>query len=142
MPSGLADKRQALVDELSFIEDPYERFAYIIDLGKSHPAVADEFKRPMFEVEGCTSQLWLVPEYKEAKCYFHCNADAQIVKGIAAVVCNYYSGEAPQDVVDNEPDFLGELGITQHLSTSRRNGLSLIRTKIKKFAESCLAENG
>ncbi|MGB0369924.1 MAG: SufE family protein [Opitutales bacterium] len=140
MPSGLAEKRQALADELSFIEDPYERFAYIIDLGKQHPAVADEFKRPMFEVEGCTSQLWLVPEFREGLCHFHCDADAQIVKGIAAVVCTYYSGEEPQEIIDNEPDFLGELGITQHLSSSRRNGLGLIRQKIKAFAESCLRD--
>ena len=142
MASGLADKRQALVDELSFIEDPYERFAYIIDLGKQHKAVEEEFKRPMFEVEGCTSQLWLVPEYKESLCYFHCDADAQIVKGIAAVVCNYYSGEEPKEIIENEPDFLSELGITQHLSSSRRNGLGLIRTKIKSFAESCLKDKG
>ncbi|MEM7672361.1 MAG: SufE family protein [Verrucomicrobiota bacterium] len=140
MASGLESKRQTLADELSFIEDPYERFAYIIDLGKQHPAVADEFKKPMFEVEGCTSQLWLVPEFKEGRCHFHCDADAQIVKGIASVVCSYYSDETPKDVIENEPDFLGDLGITQHLSSSRRNGLGLIRQKIKSFAESCLNE--
>ena len=141
MASGLEQKRQELVDELSFIEDPYERFAYIIDLGKQHKAVDVAFKKTMFEVEGCTSQLWLVPEYKDSLCYFHCDADAQIVKGIAAVVCDYYSGEAPREIIDNEPEFLAELGITQHLSSSRRNGLGLIRKKIKNFAESCLREN-
>ena len=138
--SSMDQKRQELADQLSFIEDPYECFAYIIDIGKQHPSVDGEFKQPMFEVEGCSSQLFLVPEFKEGQCIYHCDADAQIVKGIAAVLCQFYSHEVPQDVIDAEPDFMADLGITQHLSPSRRNGLGLIREKIKNFAEACLEE--
>jgi len=100
--------------------------------------LADEYKIDTFLIEGCLSQLWIFPEFKEGKCYFHTDSDAAITKGTAALLCELYSGETPEDVLSLEPDFLADVGITQHLSPNRRNGLTNVRKKIKAYAELCL----
>jgi cysteine desulfuration protein SufE len=81
-----------------------------------------------------------VPEFKEGLCQFHSESDSAIVKGIASLLCDFYSNAKPEEVVKTDADFLGEVGITQHLSPNRRNGLSRIVESIQRFAESCLAQ--
>ncbi len=78
---------------------------------------------------------------KEAKLHFLADSNAAITKGTAALLCELYSGESPEDILSLEPDFLGEVGITQHLSPNRRNGLTNVRGKIKAYAELCLKNN-
>lgn len=134
----LAEKRDELVEDLSIIEDPQERFAYIIDNAKSKPALADEFKVDAFRIEGCQSRLWLVPRFEDGLCYFETDSDAVITKGVAGLLTQLYSGFAPADIVAMPPDFLAEVGITQHLTPNRRNGLSNVWNKIKAFAEHCM----
>lgn len=119
-------------------EDHFERFAYIIDRAKRHERVGDAFKIEAFQVEGCLSRLWVVPEFRDGKCYFRADSDAAITKGTAALLCELYSGETPEDVIALEPDFLAEVGVTQHLSPNRRNGLTNVRKRIKAYAELCL----
>ena len=86
------------------------------------------------------SQLWIVPAYKEGLCSFKSESDSAIVKGIASLLCDFYSNEKPDDIQKTDADFLSEVGITQHLSPNRRNGLSRIVESIQHFAKSCLAE--
>ena len=126
------------MEELMPFEDHFERFAYVIDRAKGHPPLEDEYKIDTFLIEGCLSQLWIFPEFKEEKCYFHTDSDAAITKGTAALLCELYSGETPEDVLSMEPGFLADVGITQHLSPNRRNGLTNVRKKIKAYAELCL----
>lgn len=136
---SIEEKRDALVDELSPFEDHFERFAYVIDRAKGHPPLDEQYKIDAFLIEGCLSRLWIFPEFKEGKCYFTTDSDAAITKGTAALLCELYSGETPADVIAMEPDFLGDVGITQHLSPNRRNGLTNVRKKIKAYAELCLS---
>ena len=131
-------KRDRLVDELMPFEDPFERFAYVIDRAKSVPSLESEYKIDAFLIKGCISQLWIFPQFKEGKCYYHADSDAAITKGTASLLCELYSDETPEDVIAVEPDFLSEVGITQHLSPNRRNGLTGVRQKIKAYAELCL----
>lgn len=138
---SIEEKRDALVDELSPFEDHFERFAYVIDRAKSHPPLDEQFKIDTFLIEGCLSQLWIFPEFKDGKCVFTTDSDAAITKGTAALLCELYSGETPENVIALEPEFLGEVGITQHLSPNRRNGLTNVRKKIKAYAELCLSNN-
>lgn len=135
---SIEEKRDQIVEELMPFEDHYERFAYVIDRAKAHPPLDDAYKIETFQIEGCLSQLWIFPEFKEGKCYYHTDSDAAITKGTAALLCDLYSGESPEDIIALEPDFLAEVGITQHLSPNRRNGLTNVRTKIKAYAELCL----
>ena len=123
------------MEELQYIEDPYERVAYVIDRGKDHPPLEDEFKTETYRIEGCMSQLWVVPEYDKGRCHFRCDSDASITKGIAALLCDLYNGHTPEDILQIDPPFLGDVGITQHLSPNRRNGLTKVVERIQSFAK-------
>lgn len=135
---SIEEKRDALVAELAPFEDHFERFAYIVDRAKSNPPLDEEFKIDSFLIEGCLSRLWVYPEFKDGKCYFHTDSDAAITKGTSTLLCELYSDETPEDVIGLEPDFLAEVGVTQHLSPNRRNGLTNVRKRIKAYAELCL----
>ncbi|MGE9296913.1 MAG: SufE family protein [Puniceicoccales bacterium] len=136
----LTEKRDALVEDLSIIEDPQERFAYIIDNARSQPGLEENLKVDAFRIEGCQSQLWLVPSYQDGHCFFRTDSDAVITKGVAGLLTELYSGFPPEDILDVPPDFLAQVGITQHLTPNRRNGLSNVWNKIKSFAEHCMAQ--
>ena len=124
-----------MVEELSPFEDHLERLTYVIDRAKDLPGLEDDFKIDTFLIKGCVSQLWVFPSFKEGKCFYQADSDASITKGTASLLCDLYSGESPEDIVQLEPDFLGDVGITQHLSPNRRNGLSGVREKIKSYAQ-------
>ena len=131
-------KCDQLVEELMPFEDPLERFAYVIDRAKDAPGLDSEYKIDTFLIKGCISQLWVFPKFKDGKCYFQADSDASITKGTATLLCELYSGETPEEVIRVEPDFLSEVGITQHLSPNRRNGLTGVREKIKAYAQHCV----
>jgi cysteine desulfuration protein SufE len=94
----------------------------------------EEFKTDAYRVEGCLAQLWLVPERKGALCVFRVDSDSAIMKGIAVLLCDFYSGLTPTEVLEAEPAFLLQAGITQHLAVNRRNGLSRVVENIRQFA--------
>jgi cysteine desulfuration protein SufE len=137
---SLEQKRADLVETIGLLPDGEERLAYLLSRGRSFPPLESRFKTDERLLPGCVSQLWLVPEFRDGRCYFGMDADALIAKGIAAVVCAFYSGEAPADIVAMEPDFLREVGITQVLSPNRANGLASLRQRIKAFAQHCIAQ--
>ena len=105
-------KRDQLVEELMPFEDHFERFAYVIDRAKSHPPLSDEYKIDTFLIKGCISQLWVFPRFEGGKCHFQADSDAAITKGTATMLCELYSNESPEDVIELEPDFLADVGIT------------------------------
>jgi cysteine desulfuration protein SufE len=137
---SLEQKRADLVETISLLPDGEERLAYLLSRGRTFPSLAAQFRTDERLLPGCVSQLWLVPEYRDGRCYFHMDADALITKGIAAVVCTFYSGETAADIIAMEPDFLREVGITQVLSPNRANGLASLRQRIKAYAQHCLAQ--
>jgi cysteine desulfuration protein SufE len=138
---NLREKQDLLVEEINLIPDAYERLGYIVERGKNAPGIPSELQIDSFKIEGCMSQLWVVPEFKESVCLYRSESDSAIVKGIAELLCTFYSDQSPQEIIDNDASFLSEVGITQHLSPNRRNGLSRIVESIQRFAQSCLAES-
>ena len=128
-------QKQQLIDDLSIIEDPHERLGYIIDLGKTAEGLDESFKTENYRIEGCISNLWLVPTFENGLCYYQTDSDAMITKGFASLLCQLYSGHTPDDVLSVEPDFLSEVGVTQHLSPNRRNGLTQVGQRIQSFAK-------
>tara|TARA_Y100000385_G_C13030676_1_gene610581 strand:- start:1035 stop:1454 length:420 start_codon:yes stop_codon:yes gene_type:complete len=136
----LKQKKDALVEEITLIPDAYERLGYIVDRGKKADGLTEDLRIDSFKIEGCMSQLWVVPAYKEGLCSFKSESDSAIVKGIASLLCDFYSEAKPDDIRKTNADFLSEVGITQHLSPNRRNGLSRIVESIQHFAKSCLVE--
>ncbi|MFP4165664.1 MAG: SufE family protein [Opitutales bacterium] len=135
----LQEKQDALIEEINLIPDAYERLGHIVERGKNAPGLSGDLMIDTFKIEGCMSQLWVVPEFKDGKCYFRSESDAAIVKGIASLLCDFYSDQKPEEIIENDAGFLSEVGITQHLSPNRRNGLSRIVESIQRFAKSCLA---
>lgn len=131
----LAEKKQQLVDDLSIIEDPHERLGYIIDIGKSGEGLDESCQTDQYRIEGCISNLWLVPEMVEGKCIFRTDSDAMVTKGFASLLCNLYSNHSPEEILTVNPSFLSEVGITQHLSPNRRNGLTQVGERIMSFAK-------
>lgn len=137
---SLEQKRADLIETIGLLPDGEERLAYLLSRGRKFPALEANLKTEDRLLPGCVSQLWLVPEFRGGLCYFRMDADALITKGIAAVVCDFYTGETPADIITMETDFLGEVGITQALSPNRANGLASLRQRIKAFAQHCLAQ--
>lgn len=136
---SLALKRTALIAELEPFADHHERFQYIIDRAKSAPALSADLKLDAFLVEGCTSNLWLIPSQTEGVCHFQCDADSLITKGIASLVCELYDGATAQEVAATDADFLALVGVTQHLSPNRRNGLTNLVGKIRTYGRAAAA---
>jgi cysteine desulfuration protein SufE len=135
----LARRRAELIAELAPFADHHERFQYVIDRAKSAPALAAGLKLDTFLIEGCTSNLWLVPSLEAGACRFRCDADSLITKGVASLVCEFYDGASPQEVAATDADFLSAVGITQHLSPNRRNGLTNLVGRIRAFARAAAA---
>ena len=130
----LAEKRDKLVTNLRYFDDPQDRLANVVDAAKQRPALPDLFKKDANKIEGCLSNLWFVPEFLEGRCWFRSDADSMIVRGIAGLLTEFYSGEMPEEVLRIDPSFLAQAGITQHLSQNRKNGLGRIWQKIQRFA--------
>jgi len=131
---SLVAKRAALLADLLVLPEGEERFGYLLAAARRYPPLAPELHTDGHLVPGCVSRLWLVPELRDGRCHFGMDADALISKGIAAVVCGFYEGETPADIVATEPDFLAEAGLTQALSPNRSSGLSGLRGRIRAFA--------
>ena len=136
----LEEKKRQLIEDLSLIEGIEERFEYIIELGKQNPELGDKYKVETFLIEGCISNLWLYPQYQQGKCYFRTDADSLITRGIAALVSGFYSGHLPDEIVGEDANFLVQVGITQHLSPNRRNGLANLCKSIQAYAALHLEE--
>lgn len=132
---SIEEKRDQIVEELIPFEDHLDRLTYVIDRAKDLPGLADDYKIETFLIKGCVSQLWIFPSFKDGKCYFQADSEASITKGTASLLCDLYSDEEPEDIVRLEPDFLADVGITQHLSPNRRNGLTGVREKIRAYAQ-------
>jgi len=131
----LAKKRDALIAELSAIKNGQERFAQVVQRRRDEPPLDAAFKVDAFRVEGCLSKLWFVPSFREGRCYFQSDSDSAIVKGIAGLLCEFYSGHLPAEIVAVEPTFLSDVGISQHLTPNRRNGLARLWRQIQAFAQ-------
>tara|TARA_B110000196_G_scaffold234710_1_gene203165 strand:+ start:533 stop:904 length:372 start_codon:yes stop_codon:yes gene_type:complete len=111
-----------------------EKYEYIIDLGKSLPVINDAFKTSDNTIKGCQSKVWLYAEYINNKLIFTADSDAIITKGIIAVLIRVFSNQSPKDIVDAKTDFIEEIGLKQHLSQTRANGLSSMIKQIKLYA--------
>lgn len=126
--------QEAIVKVLSRMNDQNEKFRYLVDLGRSAPDYPEEFRNEDFIVKGCISQLWLHPNLEEGKVRFDIDSDAAIPKGIAAILAKVYNGCTPEEILNHDPAFLTEVGIEQHLSMNRRNGLSNLIKQIRLYA--------
>jgi len=123
-----------IISEFDMFNDWTEKYEYIIDLGKSLPIINDTFKTSDNTIKGCQSKVWLYAEYINNKLIFTADSDAIITKGIVAILIRVFSNQSPKDIVDAKTDFIEEIGLKQHLSQTRANGLSSMIKQIKLYA--------
>lgn len=128
---------QELIDEFSLLDNWVDRYQYIIDLGRQLPPFPDEWKDEAHKVHGCQSQVWLHTEMAGGRLRFQAVSDSAIVSGLIAILRRVYDDRPPADIVRTSPDFIAALGLDQHLSPTRSNGLAAMIGAIKHAAAGC-----
>lgn len=134
-PFGSEISAQDIVETLGFFDDWEDRYRYIIDLGKSLPPLADEYKTEDHLIKGCQSQVWMHGENNHGRLYFDVDSDAHIVRGLLGVVLSAFNGKTAQQVLDFDiENYFAKLDLLQHLSPTRGNGLQAMVKSIRAFA--------
>ena len=127
--------QREIVDEFSLFDDWMDRYQYLIDLGRKMPDLPEEEKTEDRLLDGCQSQVWLIAEGDAERLEFRANSDAAIVSGLIALILRVYSGRSAREIIDSEPEFVREIGLSQHLSPTRANGLNAMLGEIRRQAE-------
>jgi cysteine desulfuration protein SufE len=111
-----------------------DRYKELIQLGRNLAPYPEDKREEKYKIKGCQSQVWLYPEFKEGKIFFKADSDAVLVKGIVGLLLSVYSDSSPEEILATKPDFLKEIGITEHLSMNRSNGLAAMMKQIQMYA--------
>jgi len=123
-----------IVDEFSMFEDWEERYQYMIDLGKTLPLIEEQFKTEDNIIKGCQSKVWVHAEMKNDKIVFTADSDAIITKGIIAILIRVFSNQEPKAIIEANTDFIDAIGLKEHLSPTRANGLVSMIKQLKMYA--------
>lgn len=131
-------RQQDIVDEFALFGDWSERYQYLIDLGKQLPPYPENDKVDAWRVLGCQSMVWLKPSGNRDAMVFTATSDSAIVSGLIALVLRVYSGRPAAEIAAIEPEFIERIGLSGHLSPTRKNGLAAVLTKIRDYARAAL----
>jgi cysteine desulfuration protein SufE len=123
-----------IIDEFSMFDDWMQRYEFIIELGKSLPLIQEEYKIEDNIIQGCQSKVWVHGELTEDKLVFTADSDAILTKGIIAILIRVFSNQKPSDILEANTDFIDEIGLKEHLSPTRANGLVSMIKQIKMYA--------
>ena len=132
--ASIEDVQNRIVREFNLLEDWTERYKYIIKLGSKLPQLDSSKKIEHNIVKGCQSQVWLHAEFSEGKIIFEADSDAAITKGLVALMVHLYSHQTPNAILATEPTFITEIGMNEHLSPTRANGLASMVKQMKIYA--------
>jgi cysteine desulfuration protein SufE len=131
---SIAAKEAEIVEEFEMFEDWTEKYEYLIDLGRALPLIDEGLKTEEYLIKGCQSQVWLNAELKEGKVFYKADSDAQIPKGIVSLLVRVLSDESPNEIVKTELSFIDQIGLKEHLSPTRSNGLVSMVKQMKLYA--------
>jgi len=123
-----------IIDEFSMFDDWEERYQYMIDLGKTLPLIDAQYKTDDFIIKGCQSKVWVHANLDTDKVVFTADSDAIITKGIIAILIRVFSNQHPKDIIEANTDFIDEIGLKEHLSPTRANGLVSMIKQLKMYA--------
>jgi cysteine desulfuration protein SufE len=126
--------QEEIIDEFALFDDWMERYEYLIDLGKSLPLIDSNFKTDDNIIKGCQSKVWIHSEFDQDKVLFTADSDAILTKGIVALLLRVYSDQQPDAILGADTDFIDEIGLKEHLSPTRANGLVSMIKQIKLYA--------
>jgi len=132
--NSIAEAQQELIETFSFLPDWQEKYQYIIELGQQLEPMAESDKTDDVLVRGCQSRVWMRPRFEDGRLRFDANSDAIIVSGLIAMLKMVYDNRPPREVLETPPDFIGEIGLSRHLSQSRANGLLSMLQRLREAA--------
>jgi cysteine desulfuration protein SufE len=130
----IKDIQEEIVAEFSMFDDWMERYEYIIELGKNLPLIQEEFKTENNLIKGCQSKVWLQGEQNNKKIVFTADSDAILTKGIIAILIRTFSNQSAAAILEADMGFIDEIGLKEHLSPTRANGLVSMVKNIKMYA--------
>ncbi len=135
MSNNSIDKTEKdIVEEFSLFDDWMSKYEYLIEIGKDLPLIDPEYKTDAYKVSGCQSQVWLNAELKDGRIFYKADSDAVITKGMIALLIRVLSGHKPEEVAEAKLDFIDKIGMKEHLSPNRSNGLMSMIRYMKKYA--------
>ena len=126
--------QEEIVDEFSMFDDWMQRYEYIIELGKSLPLIDDKYKTEENIIKGCQSKVWVHADEKDGNVVFTADSDAILTKGIIAILIRTFSNHSPKEILEANTDFIDEIGLKEHLSPTRSNGLVSMVKQMKIYA--------
>ncbi len=126
--------QQEIVSEFSVYTDWMDKYAYLIELGNELPPIEEHYKTEQHLIRGCQSQVWLNAEYRDGKLFYQGESDALIVKGLVALLLRVVNGQPVDEIIGSDFFFINEIGLKEHLSPTRSNGLLAMVKQIKLYA--------
>lgn len=131
---GIQEIQEEIVDEFAMFEDWMQRYEYMIELGKSLPLINKAYKTDDNIIKGCQSKVWVHAELEGDRLVFTADSDAIITKGIIAILIRVFSNQKPRDIINADTKFIDEIGLKEHLSPTRANGLVSMVKQLKLYA--------
>lgn len=131
---SIQEIEQQIIDEFANFDEWLDKYSYLIELGKDCPVIDEKDKTESNLIKGCQSRVWLSCTVRDGRLYFRADSDAVITKGIIALLIRTFDGQTPKDVLDADLHFIDEIGLKEHLSPTRSNGLTSMLKQIKMYA--------
>lgn len=131
MSVTITETQDQIIDDFSLMEEWDDKYAYIIELGKKIPELPAEHKTETNIIKGCQSKVWMISKIEHGKVFYQADSDAIIVKGLISLLLKTYSGHTPDEIIETEPYFIDKIGMRQHLSMTRSNGLASMVKQMK-----------
>ena len=135
---SIQEKINQIIENFSYFDNWENRYEYVIDLGKKIPKIDQSLMIDEFKVQGCTSNLWVIPEVDGNIISFNGASDSVIVQGLFAILSSVYSGETAEEIINNPPNFLEKIELKEHLGPSRANGLNSLIKHINSVAKNSI----
>lgn len=130
----LKEKAEEIREEFALFDDWMDKYNYLIEMGKTVPVIDEKFRQKQYLISGCQSQVWLHASLENGKIFFRADSDALITKGIVHLLIRVLSEETPEAILEADLGFLDEIGLKEHLSPTRANGLASMVKQMKLYA--------
>ena len=130
----ISEVQEQVVSEFSLFDDWMDKYNYLIEMGRSIPIIDENYKTDQYVITGCQSKVWLHADYRDGKIFFSADSDAIITKGIVNLLIRVLSGHTPDEILNADMDFIEKVGLREHLSPTRSNGLTSMVKQMKLYA--------
>lgn len=132
--TNITERQQSIIEEFSLFDDWMGKYEYLIEQGKALKPLDEAYKTEEHRVHGCQSQVWVRAYVKDGLIFYEGDSDALITKGLVALLIRVLSGQPPEDIATSRLEFIDDIGLREHLSPTRKNGLNGMIQQMKKFA--------